>query len=46
MPQLFLNDPSLTNISVPYLRAEDMWDSENMLGVRVGLQRGVAGMML
>ena len=41
VPQFSLKYPSLTAITDPSLRAEAIWDSEDLLNVRDGFQRGI-----
>ena len=43
---IFLIGPITNHSLFPCLRSEAMWDPEDMLDVRVGLQRGVVGMEL
>ena len=44
--QFSLQEKSLTDIDVTYLREEAMWASEDMLDVRIVLQREVVVMNL
>ena len=46
LTQFSLQEKSLTDIDVTYLREEAMWASEDMLDVRIVLQREVVVMDL